>query len=121
MSTAIKSIGIVLGAVAILYLLRPQALRRIFEFFRKGRRLYFAGLIRFALAVVFLLGARECRMFWVIFALGILFMLSGLLIFVMPLEKLKAIINWYQKRPLLLLRVMALIILALAVLVIYAA
>jgi uncharacterized protein YjeT (DUF2065 family) len=91
------------------------------EFFKQGKRLYFAGLIRFALAIIFLLGARECDITWVIAAFGILFIISGLLIFTLGLEKLRAILDWYQKQPLLLLRVLALIALAVGAVIIYAA
>jgi len=91
------------------------------EFFKKGRRLYFAGLIRFALAVILLVAARECKNFWVIFGFGILFIISGLLIFVIPLEKLKAYIGWWQKQSPILLRAVSLIALGIgAVIIIFA-
>lgn len=121
MGIVIQSLGIAFVVIAICFLLKPHILKRIFEFFRRGRRLYLAGLTRFALAIVFLLGARECERFWIIFAFGILFIISGLLIFVIPLEKLKAIIDWYQKQSLLLLRVLAVITLAIGAVIIYAA
>jgi uncharacterized protein YjeT (DUF2065 family) len=93
----------------------------LMEFFKKGKRIYFAGLIRFALAVVFLVAARECKHSWVIFAFGILFIISGLLIFILGLEKLKSIIDWYQKQSVLLLRVVAVIALAIGAVIIYSA
>jgi hypothetical protein len=83
--------------------------------------MYFAALIRLALAVVFLLSARQCHLFWVIFAFGVLFIISGLLIFILGLEKVRAYISWWQKQPLILLRVMALIGLGLGALIIYSA
>jgi uncharacterized protein YjeT (DUF2065 family) len=91
------------------------------EFFKQGRRMYFAALIRLALAVVFLLSASQCRFFWVIFAFGVLLIISGLLIFILGLEKVKSYVNWWQKQPLVLLRVMALIGLAIGALIIYSA
>ncbi len=121
MDTVIKIVGIVIVFVAIVYLLKPGIMRRIMEFFKKGKRMYFAGLIRFALAIVFLLGANECKMPWVIIAFGILFIISGLLIFMMGAEKLKAMIEWYQKQSALLLRVIAVITLAFGVIIIYSA
>ena len=121
MDIVIKTLGIVFVLIGIVYLLRPDIMKWLMEFFKQGKRIYFAGLIRFALAVVFLLGARECKRFWVIFAFGILFIISGLLVFIIPLEKIKAYIGWWQKKPPLLLRLMALIALAIGAIIIYSA
>jgi uncharacterized protein YjeT (DUF2065 family) len=91
------------------------------EFFKQGRRMYFAALIRLVLAVIFLFAAGQCRYFWVIFAFGVLFIISGLLIFILGPEKVKSYINWWQKQPTILLRVIALIGLGLGALIIYSA
>jgi uncharacterized protein YjeT (DUF2065 family) len=91
------------------------------EFFKQGKRMYFAALIRFMLAIVFLLAARQCSRFWVIFAFGVLFIISGLLIFILGTEKVRAYINWWQKQPLMLLRIMALVGLAIGAIIIYSA
>ena len=121
MDIVIKTLGILIALVGIIYFLRPDVMKWLMEFFKKGKRLYFAGLIRFALAVVFLVAARECKHSWVIFAFGILFIISGLLIFILGLEKLKSIIDWYQKQSVLLLRVVAVIALAIGAVIIYSA
>jgi len=121
MDVVVKIIGIVFIFMTSVYFLKPDVMKRIIEFFKQGRRMYFAGLIRFALAIVFLVGARECKRFWVIFAFGILFIISGLLVFIIPLEKIKAYIGWWQKKPPLLLRLMALIALAIGAIIIYSA
>ena len=78
MDIVIKIVGIAIVFIAIVYLLKPDVLKRLMEFFKQGKRLYFAGLIRFALAIVFLLGARECDITWVIVVFGILFLISYL-------------------------------------------
>jgi len=119
-TTVIKIVGIVILIAAIVYLLKPDVMKWLLEFFKKGKRIYFAGLIRLVLAVVFLLGARECDITWVIAAFGILFLISGLSIFMLGLEKLKAILDWYQKKSALFLRVIALIALAIGAAIIWA-
>ena len=121
MDIVIKTLGILIALVGIIYFLRPDVMKWLMEFFKKGKRIYFAGLIRFALAVVFLVAARECKHSWVIFAFGILFIISGLLIFMLGLEKLKSIIDWYQKQSVLLLRAIAVIALAIGGVIIYSA
>ncbi|HUT29925.1 MAG TPA: hypothetical protein VMX13_09045 [Sedimentisphaerales bacterium] len=118
MDWVIKIIGIVLVLMAIAYLLKPGVIRGLMQFFGRGNRIYLAGVIRFALAVVFLLAARECRKPWVIFAFGILFLLGGLLIFTMGPKRLAPVLQWWHKQSNLLLRVLALAILAVGVVII---
>jgi uncharacterized protein YjeT (DUF2065 family) len=117
MKLVIQIIGIVFVLVAIVYFLKPNSLRSIMEFFKQGKRIYIAGLIRLVLAIVFLLAARQCGLPWVI----VLFLISGILIFLLGPEKCKAVIDWYQKQSLLLLRIIALIMLAIGAVIIYSA
>jgi len=121
MNIVIRILGIVFVLMGIVYLLRPDVMKWLMEFFKQGKRIYFAGLIRFALAVVFFLGALNCRIPWLIITFGILFLIGGLLIFMLGPKKLKSMIEWYQKQSLLLLRVIALIALAVGAIIIYAA
>ncbi len=121
MSLLIRIIGIVFVFITIVYLLKPDIMKRIMEFFKQGTRLYFAALLRLVLAVIFLLAARQCSQFWVIFAFGVLFIISGLLIFILGPEKVKSYISWWQKQPFIFLRFVALIGLAIGALIIYSA
>ena len=121
MDVVIKIIGIFFILVGILYLFKPEVAKSLMGFFKKGIRMYFAALIRFALGVVFLLAARECRQFWVIFVFGIVFSLSGLLIFLLGVRRLKSILEWWQKQSALLIRIIAVIIIAIGGVIIYSA
>ena len=121
MALIIKGLGIIFVIVGILHLLRPDILKRVMEFFKKGKRIYFAGLIRLVLAVIFLLGARECDKTWLIVVLGILFLISGLIIFMLGPTRAGSIIGWFQKQSNILIRVIAIIIMVFGAIVIYSA
>jgi ABC-type bacteriocin/lantibiotic exporter with double-glycine peptidase domain len=121
MDTVVKIIGIVLVAIAIIFLIKPDIMKHLIEFFKKGSRIYLAALIRLALAVVFLLSARECDLTWVIVVFGVIFLIAGLLIFMLGAEKTRRFLEWYQKQSLVLLRVIAVIPLAMGAIIIYAA
>lgn len=121
MDDVIKIIGIVFVAIAVVYILKPGVMNRLFEFFKKGNRLYLAAPIRLALAVVFLVGAGECKQSWVIIAVGILLLISAILILVLGPKKLRPMIEWFQKQTELLHRAMALIVLAIGVVIIISA
>jgi len=56
MDIVIKSLGILFCIIGIVYLLRPDIMKWLFEFFKKGKRIYFSGLIRFALGMQIPLG-----------------------------------------------------------------
>jgi uncharacterized protein YjeT (DUF2065 family) len=90
-------------------------------FFKKGKRIYIPGLIRFVLAVVFFVAARECRYFWIIFASGIIFLTGGLLIFLLGPEKIRRILDWYEEQPTVIFRVIALVVLVFGMVIIFSA
>ena len=121
MDIIIRGLGIVIVVVGIVYLLRPDVMKWLLEFLKQGKRIYFAGLIRLALAVIFLLGATQCSKPKVIGAFGILFLIGGLLIFILGPQKLRRILDWYQKQSALLLRVLAVLALAIGAIIIYSA
>lgn len=121
MDFIVKIIGIVIVALAIAYLLKPEIMEYLMEFFKEGKRIYLAGLIRFVLAIVLLVAARECDITPVIVFFGILFLISGLLTFIIGLERAKSIIEWYQKQPVFVLRLLALITFVIGVAIIYSA
>jgi len=118
---AIKSLGMLFVLMGIIYLLRPDIIKTSMGFFKKGKRIYFAGLIRFALAVVFLIAARDCEYPRIIIASGLIFLTGGLLIFLLGPEKIRRILDWYQKQPTLIFRVIALIVLAFGAIIIFSA
>ena len=117
----VKSLGMLFALMGIAYLLRPNIIKKLMVFFKKGKRIYFTGLIRFALAIVFLVAARECRFPWIIFASGIIFLIGGLLIFMLGPEKIRRILDWYEQQPALIFRVIALIVLAFGAIIIFSA
>jgi hypothetical protein len=121
MDKVILSLGIVTLLFGILYLLKPDVMRQLMRFFKQGNRLYVIALVRFALAVVFLVAARECDIAWVIVTFGILFLISGLLIMALGLERVKSILDWWQGQSSVLLRILAVVTVAVGAVIIYSA
>jgi hypothetical protein len=121
MDSVVKIVGIVIVVIAVLSLLKPDMIKHILNFFKHGKRVYFAGLARLILAVVFLLAASECDITWVIVVFGILFLISALSIFMIGAEKLKPMLDWFQNKSTLFIRFMAVIILILGAIIIYSA
>lgn len=121
MEIIVKIAGILILLIGIVFLLKPGVMKRLMEFMKKGKRVYFAGVLRFALAIIFLLGASECDQKWIIAVFGILFLISGLLIFILGHERIRQVFEWYQKQTVLLFRIIAAIVLACGAVIVYSA
>ena len=117
----IKSLGILFTLMGIAYLLRPEIIKKLMGFFKKGKRIYFPGLVRFVLAVVFLIAARECRYSLIIIASGLIFLTGGLLIFILGPKKIRRIFDWYEQQPDIIFQVIAVVVLVFGMIVIFSA
>ena len=121
METVIKAIGTFIACMGLLYLIRPDILKAIMNFFSQGSRLYLAALVRFALAIVFFIGARECDVTWVIVIFGVIFLFSGILIFMLGLKRAKEILQWYLTQQDFVFRFLSIIVLGVGLIIVYAA
>ncbi len=121
METVIKAIGLIFVLIGIVYMSQPVIIRKLLDFFAKGKRLYIAALVRLILAVVFFVGARECGISWLIFVFGVIFLISGLIIVAMGPVKLKPVLEWYQQQSTLVLRIIAAVPIIVGGIIIYAA
>jgi hypothetical protein len=121
MDLVIKILGVVFVCLGLVVLLKPAVLRPVLQFFRKGNRIYLAALARFALAIVLLLAARECDTPWVIGGFGVLFLLAGLMIFALGPKRTTPMIDWFLKQSGPVVRAIAVLILVIGAVIIYAA
>ncbi len=117
----IKSLGSLFVLIGFVYLFRPVILKNLMSFFKKGKRIYGAGLIRVALAVVFLLAATQCRNPKIVGAFGILFLLSGVLIFVLGPDMIRRIFNWYETQSTVVFRLIASVVIVVGAIIIFSA
>jgi len=117
----VRIVAVLFILSGILYVVRPNAAKSLIQFFAKGNRIYLAGIIRFALAILLLLSVHDCNLRWVIIAFGVLLILSSVLIFSLGPKKLAGLLNWAQRQPALILRMMGLIAIALGGILIYSA
>ena len=115
----VKLIGIVMVGFGIIFLVSPTTMRQFMLFCEKGKRVYMVGILRILIGVIFLLAAPQARLAGVMVTLGILIIVAGGLIFILRLDRIKAILKWYYGRPLPVLRLIALIPTALGALILY--
>ena len=121
MKTFIFIVGMIILLLGVAILIKPQLTKKLFHFIAKGKRIYLIGILRIILGVLFLIGALSCSIPWLIILFGILFCVSGLTIFAMKFERLKAIMNWFDQKPVSFMRLMGIIALLIGALITYAA
>jgi hypothetical protein len=117
----LKIIAILIIIDGIVVLLRPDFMRKYFEFFTQGSKIYLAAVIKTVFALIFLFGAKkECAHEWVIILFGILALTGAVFIVALP-QKSRAITGWFAARNNTMLRVLSIIYLLIGALLIYSA
>jgi hypothetical protein len=92
-------VGALTAAWAITVLFKPNWMKKPIGFFQKGRMVYLVVGLKNTIGIIFLIFARECRWTLFVIIIGVL-MISGTTLFCMlPLEKIKAYVNWCLARP----------------------
>ena len=120
MDVAIKIIGIFFVTMAVSLLMRPEWILNVIQFAAKGSRVYIIGAIRLFLAVTFLLAAHDCARPLIIAAFGVLFLISGISIFAAGADRMRSMMEWFQKKPLWLFRLLSVVVFIFGCLIIYA-
>ena len=115
----VRLVGMILAAIGIVFLLSPKRMRQWMVFCEKGLRPYMMGAVRILVGIVFLLAAPQSRVVWVIVTIGILALLGGITIFILGLERMSSMLQWWRGRSLPVLRLIALLAIALGVLILY--
>ncbi|MFA5119450.1 MAG: hypothetical protein WC695_11495 [Candidatus Omnitrophota bacterium] len=117
----VKSIGILITFMGTMILLNPKIARKMMGFWRQGKHMYIGGLVRLMLGIIFLYYAPAARAPQLLSGLGVLALAGGLLIFIVGIKKIKAILDWWDKKPESFLRLLSLFVIVFGVLIIYAA
>jgi len=89
-------------------------------FLARGRMVYLVGMLRLAIGLLFLVSARECEHTRFVIALGILFLISGASVFIIRLDKIKTTLNWFSKRSMITIRLIALLPIVIGAVIIWA-
>ena len=114
-------IGWIISLLGIMFMVKPSSAKWVMRFVNKWEWLYIISATRIILAVVYFLGAQMCRIPWVIILLGIILLISGIIGFTINLNKLKSMVNWWEKKPKIVIRIVSVIIVVFGVVTVYSA
>ena len=114
-----RLIGVFIVGMGTLIALNPRVFKAILNFWKKDKRIYLAGIARLTFGAIFLLAAPACRLPALVSTLGILMIIGGILIFIIGPARMQVIFGWWEARPLVAMRLMGLIALAIGAIVLY--
>ncbi len=115
----VRIVGVVLALMGVIFVIHPLLVRKLWAFFIVGKRIYLAALIRVILGVLFLLAASACRLPIVIIVIGILMLAAAVLIVSLKKETIDAMINYWLSKPLIVVRLISLVLIAFGALIVY--
>ena len=119
MRTAVQLFAIAYMILGIVFLLSPDSFKRYINFWRQEKRIKMAPIFCFLFAAFFLLAASQCRLPWVLTVLGALSLIKGVVFFIFKFERVKAVLDWWDKRSLLAMRLVGLAASAIGALIFY--
>lgn len=116
----IKLFGLLMVAMGAIYLVKPAVMKNVMKFWTKGKRLYLGGFLSFLLGIIFLFSAARCALPWYVVIIGIIALVKGVLSFVLGKKKVTQIVDKWTHSPVSTLRVLAIIVIVLGALLVYA-
>lgn len=105
----VKLIGLGIAGLGFAIFASPDFTQKIFEFFKVGKRIYYAGVLRVAIGLLLLFSVSHSTVPLAVISLGLLFLVSGIVIFAADPEKIKAFIAHYSELPQFIIRMLGLV------------
>lgn len=121
MTQIITAIGIIYVVLGVLFFVKPQTIRSFIDFAKVGKRVYIGGVVRIIIGVLLLWATPKAAFPWAPGIIGVLVVVSGILTYVIGLQRVYAILNWWYGLDDNKLRIMAVAAAVLGVLLIYSA
>ncbi len=104
-----KLLGIAITAFGLVIFASPDFIKKVFDFFKEGKRIYLAGVLRVFIGLLLLLTVSHSTVPLAVISLGLLFLVSGIVVFAVDLEKTKVFLSHYSDLPQLIIRLLGLV------------
>ncbi len=113
----IKLLGLLITGVGLGIFASPGFSAKLFDFFKSGKNIYYAGVFRGLAGLLILVTASRSTVPLAAIALGIMFLVSGITIFAAEREKLLVFVEHYSQMPGLVIRLLGLVAASFGILV----
>lgn len=114
----VKLVGLLIMILGLVIFASPQFTQRLFDFFKTGKRIYYAGVIRTVVGLILFICASRSAVPLAAIALGLMFLVSGIVVFAADSEKLKAFLSAYSEMPTLVIRLLGLVAASFGILIV---
>ncbi|MBN1795133.1 MAG: hypothetical protein JW804_00510 [Sedimentisphaerales bacterium] len=121
MRLIVSIIGWLIFAEGVLFLVRPEFLGPVIKFFSKGWRMHILSVARIIIAVLMFLGAIECRKPVIIIIFASVLLITGFVALLIKKDMVKSLLDWWQQRNLVVVRLLSAVIIFLGAVIIYSA
>ena len=121
MAKVILIVGVLIILEGITILVKPGWYRNAVKVFMSEKIVYLGPVIKILFGGLFLVSALSCRIPWIIIVLGVLALLAGITGLLMPKAKIISFIEWWTKRTDLVMRIIAIVAIALGGLLMWVA
>ena len=121
MSKVILIVGVLIILEGITILVKPGWYRNAAKVFMSEKIVYIGPVLKILFGVLFLVSALSCSLPWVIIVLGVLMLAGGITGLILPKAKIISFIEWWTKRSDIVMRMIAIVAIALGGLVMWAA
>ncbi|MFA5811119.1 MAG: hypothetical protein WC956_02175 [bacterium] len=115
----IKSIGLLIVIWGVLLAALPSLMLRVLAFAKVGKRAYFAGVLRIIIGGLLIWACRAAMFVWVPATFGAIMVISGILIFVLGMDRVHAVMGWWEARTERVRRLVAILAACIGALLIY--
>lgn len=95
----IKAIGIFYIALGILFIAQPLLIRKIIDFAKVGKRVYWGGVVRLVIGALLLIATPQALIPAIPGIIGALVIVSGILAFVLGFPRIFAMLDWFYALP----------------------
>ena len=120
-SGLVKLVGVAIVAMGAVYLVKPALMKEVMNLVKKERKLYLLGVLNILIGIIFLMAAPDCTLPWLVVLVAILALVKGTVALFLGPEKIIPLLELWLKKPAKTLRAIAIMLLVVGVLMVYAA
>jgi len=117
----VKLLGIVIVVFCAVFISKPEAIKKYFDFWMKGSRFKVGAIISAAIGILLLRASRLCSIGWIVAVIGIISIAKGVMLWSLGPQKMQKKVGAIMKLPAQKQRLLMLISLAIGILLIYSA
>jgi uncharacterized membrane protein len=121
MTYFITTFGIIYTIMGVIFFMKPEYVRAIMDFFKVGRRVYIAGILRIVIGAFLIYAGEKAVIPWIPRIIGIIAVIGGIIIYSLGIQRTHAMMDWWKGSSDKKIRLIAVIAEIVGILLVYSA